>query len=442
MNVRALTLDRFRPIQYLGNKTRLLEEIAEAMAAVIGPDERIADLFSGTAVVGRRLARRNPVIGVDVQGYAAVLGRAMLVAGARDLDEFDEQAFLARADEAAQSLTRSFAPLIGHEAEALVALAAGNPLPITALIEGGSPWRMAEDGNLCCLPLSVQLLLGTDASTMPDATAALAFGGVYFSYEQAIQLDALYHASTTEPGKRRDVLLAAILGTASEVVNTVGKQFAQPIRILDRRGRPKVLLIDRTLRDRSLDARVRFLDVLTRWRRALGDANLSNMMIQADVDGFLRSDHNWAAAYADPPYTIDHYSRFYHVLETLVRRDRPKLSRMQKKGVLTTMRGLYRDDRFQSDFCVPSRAPRAFGRLIEGVARRGAPLVLSYSGHDDAPGQRPRSMRVDDLVALARQSYRFVEVLEPKFEGHRKLNADHFNVSTQSGTERLILCRT
>lgn len=56
MNLRALTLDRFRPIQYLGNKTRLLEEIAEAMAAVIGPDERIADLFSGTAVVGRRLA--------------------------------------------------------------------------------------------------------------------------------------------------------------------------------------------------------------------------------------------------------------------------------------------------------------------------------------------------------------------------------------------------
>ena len=28
--------------------------------------------------------------------------------------------------------------------------------------------------------------------------------------------------------------------------------------------------------------------------------------------------------YADPPYTRDHYSRFYHVLETLALRDDPR----------------------------------------------------------------------------------------------------------------------
>lgn len=75
MNVRELDLDRLGQSNISEIKTRLLAEIARAMAAVIGPDEPIADLFSGTAVVGRRLARRNAVIGVDVQGYAAILGR-------------------------------------------------------------------------------------------------------------------------------------------------------------------------------------------------------------------------------------------------------------------------------------------------------------------------------------------------------------------------------
>lgn len=440
MNIHSNVTDRFRPIQYLGNKTRLLEEIAAAVASVVAPERPVADLFSGTAVVGRRLTRRNSVVAVDIQAYSEVLGRAMLQGRTGDLNDFDLVAFLARAEDAAQKLTMAFAPLIRYEDSALAALRDGDAKPISGIIEGGSPLSLFVGGN--DLPDKVAALITRGDPGSIDPTASITFGGVYFSYVQAVRLDALYYAASFEPAPRQDVLIAVLLGVASEIVNTVGKQFAQPIRLLDKQGAQKPLLMQRTLRDRSTDVFGKFIKLLGGWQLALAPDGPVNRVVRATVDEFLAADFEWDAAYADPPYTIDHYSRFYHVLETLVRRDRPVLSSMRKGGVPTIMRGLYREDRYQSDFCVPSRAPRAFQRLFSGVAKRGVPLVLSYSGHVDSTVQRSRTLAVEDLAVLARQSFRSVEITEPSFEGHRKLNSSKSNALTERGSERLIICRS
>lgn len=432
--------EQFRPIQYLGNKIRLLDVIAAAVESVAEPSARVADLFSGTSVVGRRLAARNAVTAVDVQGYAAALGRAMLLTDAADLSAFNEPLFLERAAAAHERLRKAFKPLIEREEGALSDLRKGQVAAIEGIIEGGSVISHAATGRSLS-PTLRRMVERTDPN-LPDATAALTFGGVYFSYDQAIWLDALHDAARSESDGIRDVVVAAMLGTCSEVVNTVGKQFAQPVRLSDRQGNPKPLLIERTLRDRGLDVRQRFLASFARWRSASASGSSDNRVAQMDVDTFMRSSEPWDAVYADPPYTIDHYSRFYHVLETLVRRDRPGLSRMKRNGVPTIMRGLYRDDRYQSDFCVPSQAPDAFSRLFEAVAARRAPLILSYSGHADADEQRARLLSVDDLVRLAKRNFRSVEIVKPAFEGHRKLNAAHRNATTEAGSERLLICRS
>jgi len=442
MDVHSTAAPSFRPIQYLGNKIRLLDDIAGAVASVVSPGAPVADLFSGTSVVGRRLSLRNPVIAVDVQAYTEVIGRAMLLTRRDDLDRFEIAEFLSRADEAESSLRRTFAPLIQEEEHALEALRNGDPLPMVRIIENGSPLSIAAGSTAVTnLPSGVRRLLAATPGPS-DPTATLAFGGVYFSYAQSIQLDALYHAAAGEPRALHDVLVASMLGVASEIVNTVGKQFAQPIRLLDRHGGEKPILVERTVRDRTLNVRNLFVTFYERWRLLLPKELRSCRVARQEVDEFLRDESVWEAAYADPPYTIDHYSRFYHVLETLVRRDRPVLARMRKGGIPTIMRGLYREDRFQSDFCVPSRAPDAFRRLFEGVAARGAPLVLSYSGHTDTPSQRPRLLPIGELVAIARRNFSSIEVTEPQFEGHRKLNSHRRNVGMERGSERLLICRS
>src|SRR5690606_9601707 len=106
-----------------------------------------------------------------------------------------------------------------------------------------------------------------------------------------------------------------------------GKQFAQPIRPRDGSGQPKRHLMKQTLRDRSLDV----LEVLSRCIEKLAAGRIAatpeHIVTRYDfrevlTDKRLRFD----AVYADPPYTRDHYSRYYHVLETMSLHDEPDVS--------------------------------------------------------------------------------------------------------------------
>ncbi len=74
--------------------------------------------------------------------------------------------------------------------------------------------------------------------------------------------------------------------------------------------------------------------------------------------------------YADPPYTRDHYSRFYHGLETLSLRDFPTISKTKIGGRERLSRGLYREQREQSDFCIRSKAPKAFEELLNLLPKK------------------------------------------------------------------------
>jgi adenine-specific DNA-methyltransferase len=74
--------------------------------------------------------------------------------------------------------------------------------------------------------------------------------------------------------------------------------------------------------------------------------------------------------YVDPPYNTEQYSRFYHVLETLVRYDNPRLS----------CKARYREGRFKSGFSYRGRVEVEFAELFKRCAQCcDADIVLSYS---------------------------------------------------------------
>ena len=82
----------------------------------------------------------------------------------------------------------------------------------------------------------------------------------------------------------------------------------------------------------------------------------------------LEGDPGRAVFYADPPYTKDHYSRMYHVLQTLYLYDFPD----------SVGRGRVRSSRYLSDFSYKSKAASAVSDLVTTVVGRGAHLLLSY----------------------------------------------------------------
>jgi adenine-specific DNA-methyltransferase len=116
--------------------------------------------------------------------------------------------------------------------------------------------------------------------------------------------------------------------------------------------------------------------------------------------------------YLDPPYTADNYSRFYHVLEVLVRYDYPRLATDSRGEIL---RGRYPEigARFLSGFCQRPRVEEEFRHVIHGAAATGAKLVISYAAPTGlllkiyARGERNKDP-VARLEALCREAYRSV----------------------------------
>ena len=439
----------FRPIQYLGSKQRLAETIASVIDDLDPKQSRVGDLFAGSGVVSGLLGAERPVTAVDMQAYSEVLSTAILNGSTDRFARFLTAEFRVHVEDVARRISKCLAPILVFEKEATVAAAAGNTDLLNELIECGSMAVHAQrvpqgtSSRLASLVKTGAAALGRAGFPDSDLTATRYFAGPYFSFQQAIALDAIYVVSKLEGGTREATeALAVLLSVASQVVNTVGKQFAQPMKLKKADGTVPPLLLERALRDRSLDVIETYQEWASRWaRHSLGERR-EHRSVRANVVDFVSADRSCGVWYADPPYTIDHYSRFYHVLETLVLRDSPRLDEMRKRGELTIMRGVYRADRYSSPFCIPSRAPGAFRSLFAAAASRGTPLALSYSPFDETKGHRPRLLTLPEMIGIAREHYSHVSVMEVNEHSHRKLNAKGVNTAPNGDAERIIICRS
>lgn len=428
-----------RTIHYLGGKSRLLPAIGAGMTSLAPPGSRICDLFSGSGVVSQHLAREFDVLAVDVQEYARVLAVAITAS----VDRTEVQALREVVDRVnARPVIKSpaFRVLEALDADALEEASSGDPTRLCDLVEHGSIVA-SRIGAARSLPSTVERLvdIGHQLEQGPQTTLTRYYGGVYFSYRQAADLDALATASRRLTGVARDVALAAVIATASELVSTVGNQFAQPIRPRGSDGAIKPAAIKSLVASRRKQAVPAFERWLSRFTRVLPPAHTCTA-IRADYrDALSALPSDVRAVYADPPYTRDHYSRFYHVLETIALGDEPKLSTMTLRGTVQLSRGLYRTDRHQSPFCIKSEAPKAFEDLFRSVASHGASLLLSYSPYGD--GAHPRVMRVEDIEELAAKFFSDVRRLPVARVAHSKLNADRRSLGKQPDGELLLACR-
>ena len=273
-----------------------------------------------------------------------------------------------------------------------------------------------------------------------NSTVSSYFGGTYFSYEQAIFLDAALAQADETSELCRDTIVAATLSVASSIVNTVGKQFAQPLRAKTKSGEIKGGFANAVLRDRGENASEIFKVWISAYSK-LKSTEFPHRALRSDYREALNTlGSEFSVVYADPPYTRDHYSRFYHVLETMCLRDNPSISVMRKAGMSIPSRGLYREDRHQSPFCIKSEAPKAFADLFSLAGRHNLPIVLSYSPHERGDGTHPRVVSSSDILKIAKQHYRSVEITMIDGSTHNKLNRSDLELSTRQHAEMILTC--
>lgn len=438
-----------RPIHYLGSKLRILDTIGEAVNSVSPGNGRICDLFSGSGTVSRYFAHFRPVTAVDIQEYSRVLCSAVL---SPVCFPFSGAWFVSniKASEEYITLASAFEPLLIYERTATECAKQGDIDCLYDLIANGSV-VIAERS---CMPKSqelssailnsLQLLDEMGFSNSVETMVTRYFGGLYFSVEQAICIDAslnYIHRQITDISIRNSIL-AALLSATSEIVNTVGKQFAQPLQVLDKDGKPKRKLLKKILDDRA----VAFWSSFEKWIDAYSALEptpfASHEALCLDFLDALRrlQQSDVSVVYADPPYTRYHYSRYYHVLETICLRDLPEIS-PTFVGSTQLSRGIYREGRHQSPFCIRSKAGEAFDQLFAGVAALNVPFVLSYSPFSESSLATPRLQTIDKLLEKARYYYEDVALVSPGHFMHSKLNTVEKNYEAEQEAELLIVCQ-
>lgn len=435
----------FKPLYYLGCKTSFVEPIVNAINEVDPSGGRVCDLFAGSGAVATAVALARNVTTVDIQEYSRAICSAQLRPSALTKGQVAKRTKSLTDSELAKRLSWCFQPLIDYERQCMQSALRGRPGGVVALIES-NPIVVDDRGvggpKLALARKEVRSRLAKYRLTHAKGTTVSSyFGGVYFSFEQAIMLDVALSQADEAPAEFKDTLVAATLSVASVLVNTVGKQFAQPLRPRDKAGVIKTGIGEIIHRDRSVDAANLYQGWLTAYAGLPKTSRPHNALKMDYHDALVKFGNEFSVVYADPPYTRDHYSRFYHVLETMCLRDSPRISMVTKNGSRVPSRGLYREDRHQSPFCIRSEAPKALSNLFEEARKLGLPIVLSYSPHESGDGTHPRVMSASDIVAIAKKHYPKVEVDLLDGSTHNKLNKAELGLVKRRHAEMIVKCR-
>jgi adenine-specific DNA-methyltransferase len=293
-------------VDYLGHKAALLRPIVVALETAARRRLKVLDAFSGTAVVAAELrARGHRVHANDQLALCGAWARSALLSPRRP-------AFV-------------------------------------GLVHPG--WRSARPYQEVLRQLNhLEPVEGFFTQHFSPASAGSdRVERRYVTVENATRIDAVrrriadWHDHLT-PGDEA-LLLSTLVAAVMEVSNTAGTYGCYLKHWKAKAHQPL------TLRPLALPA----------------DDNTDHVVTDLDAaDAAAESDAD--VIYADPPYTKRQYAAYYHVLETLVRGDEPRL--VGSTGL--------RDWRSQaSDWCHRRKAPAALEALI---SKSSAPrIVMSYN---------------------------------------------------------------
>lgn len=432
----------FRPIHYLGSKLRLLNFIQETISQLDSTNGVVCDLFAGSGVVSKHLSLTRPVISNDIQEYSKVITSALLF----PFKKVELESFQILESKIYKKLFYLFEPLISYEQHALNELEKGNMNKISEIMNYG-PLINYEIANITsnqdfkvALDETNKRLKNSNLIDSKKTMVTRYYGGLYFSFLQAVIIDTLLEIKDELPEKSKALFHAAILSSASDIVNTIGKQFAQPLNPIDSKGKEKLNLASKILADRRLDALV----IFEKWMNIYNnqkESSFNNSVLKLNYEDVLNKELKIKVVYADPPYTRYHYSRYYHVLESISLRDNPEITTIKKNGVEIISKGVYRNDRHQSPFGLKSGSDHSFDTLFRKTSEINASLVLSYSPYDDKSNATPRVQTIDNIVNLANKYFETVEVMSFGQFSHSKLNKVGLHIDASDNAEMLIVCK-
>jgi adenine-specific DNA methylase len=305
---------------------------------------RFVDLFAGSGAVSIRVAQRFPieVQAFDLQYYSAVLTDSVV----RRAEKIQWQAIWRAWLQRAQQIVPIKCPV---------------PQKITkSSVADLRAWSSEQFS----LPITK------------------AYGGHYFSPQQAVWFDAL-RATLPRRESARTVALASLIQVASACAAAPGHtaQPFQPTRTAKR------YLLEAWNRDVIGRTKAVFQVLASQFALMVGSAAVE------DANEAAKNLQEGDLAFIDPPYSGVHYSRFYHVLETIAH------------GQCTEVSGTGRypapEFRPRSRYSVTSESNSALDELLKSVSSNGARAIVTFPDYDCSNG-----LSGECLQEIARKYFR------------------------------------
>lgn len=234
---------------------------------------------------------------------------------------------------------------------------------------------------------------GINKDELPNNYVSDNYGDKYFKLEDAKLIGYLREQIEYEKNsghvneKEYHVLLASLLYSLDKSANTVGHYEAY--------------IKGKVIRSTFVFDLVEPIDTDNEINIYREDSNELAKRIKADI------------AFIDPPYNSRQYSRFYHVLETIVKWDKPKLTGTAMKPTEENM----------SDYCRNS-APQVFKELIDNLKVKY--IVVTYNNTYDSKSTSSRNKITLDQIKSVLEGRGKTKIYE---KDYHRFNAGKTNAS-------------
>lgn len=373
-------------MKYMGSKRWMLGNgLSETIETRIKNYDRFVDLFCGSSVVSWHVSQNYdvPVVANDLQEFCRVLA-ASVIHRTSTLGQLWIDRWISRAANAAQS---------DQLYDAAQCLQMGRLRPLLKLTNSAR--------SMCSC-----------ASTPITA----AYGGHYFSPIQSIYIDYL-RKYLPQDRARRSVALGALIEATSQCAAAPGHT-AQPFSPTATAG--PYLMTSWSLN--ILDHTQRFATTLAGIAsKEMGSA------VKGDANQLALHLREGDLVFIDPPYSSVHYSRFYHVLETVANGNEVNVS-----GI-----GRYPPPelRPRSRYSIPSKSSIAINELLETIRRRNAGVLITFPAGNASNGLSGRKV-LDIAKQWFRVDYTIVRNQSSTLGGNKR------NRSARIKSEELLISLT
>jgi len=418
----------FQSIRYMGSKRKLASTIYQLVKDEIqlNANDYFFDLFAGTNSVAEVFKKDCAIITNDIQEYSYQLALALIKNKAIKIDSLQIKKINQLAKDNYDRISNIFDRYLELEEEII------SNRKIRKYAEFINSFPHANNESAANRH-ELSYLFSKDSINSYRTNGGyllftVYFNNSYFSLKQCLQIDSLrfaidnmtndwYNDETQEI--IRAIYLTCLMSALSIAVNSTS-HFAQFHKLNEKNFN---WIIER----RQKDIFQIFNQKIIEFNDSFIPTEFDNLCIKKDYKSILQENQTLLKRtniiYIDPPYSCAPYSRFYHLLETLVKYDYPECY----------YNGRYRSDRYVSGFNHKSKVLNEFKFLLENLIEYDFSVLFSYPLHNDL------GFNAEDLSELCKQYY---DPTKPKVETAKQSRQAFGNKNAKNGqVEYLILCK-